>query len=196
METKHTLLNILSWNIKGFRETINGVKINKLKDQQFPHKLVDYDLVFRQETLLDKDNIGDIGLPGFAPGIHFLRPKRGKAQKVSGGISVFVKTSLRPTVKILPQSNSNIMWTVIPNSCDRDTYIGSVYIPPENSSFGRDHTRDVWDSLERDIEYFSVRSNVIVRGAHIIFCNLDKLMTSLLCFLHYIIDQFHNTCDK
>ena len=28
------------------------------------------------------------------------------------------------------------------------------------------------------------------------FCNLDKLMTSLLCFLHYIIDQFHNNCDK
>ena len=28
------------------------------------------------------------------------------------------------------------------------------------------------------------------------FCNLNKLMKSLLCFLHYIIDQFHNTCDK
>ena len=28
------------------------------------------------------------------------------------------------------------------------------------------------------------------------FCNLYELMTSLLCFLHYIIDQFRNTCDK
>ena len=28
------------------------------------------------------------------------------------------------------------------------------------------------------------------------FCNQDELMTSLLCFLHYIIDQFRNTCDK
>ena len=29
------------------------------------------------------------------------------------------------------------------------------------------------------------------------FCNLDELMTSLLCyFLHDIIDQFCNTCDK
>ena len=28
------------------------------------------------------------------------------------------------------------------------------------------------------------------------FCNLDELMTSLLCLLHYIIDQFRNTCDK
>ena len=161
METKRTLLNILSWDIKGFRETIDGVKMNKLKNQQFRHKLVDYDLVFLEETHPDKDHIGDIGLPGFAPGIHFLRPKHGKAQKAAGGISIFVKTSVRSTVKILPQSNSDIVWIVVPNSCDRDTYIGSVYIPPENSSFGRDHTRDVWVSLERDIEYFSVRGNVI-----------------------------------
>ena len=28
------------------------------------------------------------------------------------------------------------------------------------------------------------------------FCNLDKLMTSLLCVLHYIIDQCHNTLQK
>ena len=157
METQRTLLNILSWNIKGFRETIDGVKFNKLKDQQFLHKLVDYDLVFLQETHLDKDNVGDIGLPDFAPGILFLRSKRGKAQKALGGISVFVKASLRPTVKILQQSNSDIVWAFIPNSCHRNTYIGSVYIPPENSSFGRDHTRDVWDSLERDRVFFSQR---------------------------------------
>ena len=101
METKRTLLNILSWNIKGCRETIDGVKVNKLKDQQFLQKLiiVDYDLVFLQETHLDKDNIGDTGLPGFAPGIHFLRPKRGKAQKASGGISVFVKHHYDPLLK-------------------------------------------------------------------------------------------------
>ena len=35
-----------------------------------------------------------------------------------------------------------------------------------------------------------------VRGAHIMFCNLDELMTSLLCILHHIIDKFCNTCDK
>ena len=28
------------------------------------------------------------------------------------------------------------------------------------------------------------------------FCNLDELMTSRFCLLHYIIDQFRNTCDK
>ena len=28
------------------------------------------------------------------------------------------------------------------------------------------------------------------------FYNLDKLMTSLLSFLHHIVDQFCNTCDN
>ena len=45
METKPTILNILSWNIEGFGKTIDGVKVNKLKDQQYIHKLVEYDLV-------------------------------------------------------------------------------------------------------------------------------------------------------
>ena len=59
METKRTILNILSWNIQGFRETIDGVKINKLEDQQFIHKLVEYDLVFLQESSLHKDSTDD-----------------------------------------------------------------------------------------------------------------------------------------
>ena len=35
----------------------------------------------------------------------------------------------------------------------------------------------------------------LIRRAHM-FCNLDELETSPLCFLHYIIDQFRNTCDN
>ena len=37
-------------------------------------------------------------------------------------------------------------------------------------------------------------SECLIRGAHIMFCNLYELMTSLLYFLRYIIDQFSNTC--
>ena len=39
-------------------------------------------------------------------------------------------------------------------------------------------------------------SCLFIGGVHIMFCNLDELMTSLLCFLLYIIEQFRNTCDK
>ena len=38
-------------------------------------------------------------------------------------------------------------------------------------------------------------NRMYTRGTHYV-CNLDKLMTSQLCLLHYIIDQFRNTCDN
>ena len=33
-------------------------------------------------------------------------------------------------------------------------------------------------------------------GTFVMFGNLDELMTSLLCFLHYIADKFRNACDN
>ena len=42
----------------------------------------------------------------------------------------------------------------------------------------------------------SVCLPMFVRGAHSMCCRLDELMTSLLCFLHDIIDQLCNTSDK
>ena len=150
---------------------------------------------------MDKDSVGDIGLPGFAPGILFLRSKRGKPQKVSGGISVFVKTPLRPTVKILPQSNSDIVWAFIPNSCHRNTYIGSVYIPPENSSFGRDHTRDVWDSLERDRVFFSQRQCHVCgdfnarTGTLADYIVMDNVNNQYPLPLNYSQDQINSPCS-
>ena len=41
-----------------------------------------------------------------------------------------------------------------------------------------------------------VTTAIPIRGAHIMFCNLDELVTPLLSFLHYIIDQLRNTCDN
>ena len=42
----------------------------KADNQLFIHKLVEYDLGFLQETHLDKDDIGDISLPGIETGIE------------------------------------------------------------------------------------------------------------------------------
>ena len=54
METKSALLNTLSWYIKRLGQTVNGAKIIKLKDKQFIHMQVEYDLFFLQMTHLGK----------------------------------------------------------------------------------------------------------------------------------------------
>ena len=91
-KSKRTIQNVLFWNIKGFREIIDLVKINKLKNQQIIHKLVEYDLVFLQETHLDKDAIGKISLPGVAPSIHFLWEKNAERPKRPQGVSLCSST--------------------------------------------------------------------------------------------------------
>ena len=107
-------LRILSWNLKGYIETIDGIRINKLKEQNILTLFSNYDIVLLQETHLDRDNSKDLFVPGFATGIHYLREKRKKAQKPSGGISVFVKPEIRNNVRFLPQSNSDTVWIHIP----------------------------------------------------------------------------------
>ena len=169
METK-TVIKILSWNIKGFRETIDGTKTNKFMETEVIDLFCKHDIVICQETHLDRDSAKEIVLPDFSPGVHYCRQKRAKAQSASGGISIFIKQELRKYVKFLPQSNSDIVWMMIKrnntsaNVPDSDTYIGCVYIPPEFSSFGRDHTKDIWDQLEKDTEHFSIKGNVILCG--------------------------------
>ena len=81
-------------------------------------------------------------------------------------------------------------------------YVGSVYFPPENSSFGRDHTRDVWDPLEREIEYFSVESNVILFGDLNIrtdtladYINMDNVSNYYALPNNYSSDQINSRCS-
>ena len=161
-------VRILSWNIRGFRETINGIKINKFKETDVIDLFSKHDIVICQETHLTREEAKEIYLPDFSPGVHYCRQKRAKAPKASGGVSVFIKEHIRKFVKFLPQSNSDIVWMMIHKGNNYvaipDTYIGCVYIPPESSSYGKDHTKTIWDQLEKDTEHFSTRGNVILCG--------------------------------
>ena len=143
------------------RETIDGLKINKLHDTDVWKDLIQYDIVFLQET--HADDTSDIALPGFAPAINHNRRRRGKTHKSSGGISVIMKKELREVTKCLPQSNSDIVWLCTKTSTG-PLYIGSVYIPPENSTYGRDHTANIWDRLQTDLEQLTTRGDVLVCG--------------------------------
>ena len=159
----------MSWNIRGCYGNKDGVKINKLQDQNVVDILSRYDIVFLQETHLDHETSQNMSLTHFAPGVHYVRQKRGKAHKSSGGISVFIKEKYRSRVKFLPRNNSDIAWLHIahPSNTSKiksDVYLGCVYIPPDNSSFGKSYTHQIWDSLEHDCEEFTSKGQVILCG--------------------------------
>ena len=81
------LIRLLSWNMRGCFETINGLKTNKLDVDEITKHFSDYDIIFFQETHLDREKAQNLQIPSFAPGIHYIRPKRHKAVSSSGGIT-------------------------------------------------------------------------------------------------------------
>ena len=160
-------INVLSWNLKGYKETINGLQVNKFECKEIISKLASYEIVFIQETHLGKEQSKTIVLPGFSS-THYIREKKARAVKCSGGISVFIREELKKHVKILPQSNSDIVWLKFTNSFSQehvsDTYIGCVYIPPEHSSFGKVNTAVIWQNLQSDVEQFCLKGTVLLCG--------------------------------
>lgn len=167
MFEKHcSSIKILSWNLKGVKEKIHGDIVHKLNEQDIQQYMNKYDIVFIEETHLDKENKDNIYITGFGRGQHFIRPKRKKATSASGGISLFIKEHLQQKITILPRSNCDIVWLQIKNKNTRgaDLFIGCAYIPPETSSFGREFTSKVWDKLEEDLEELSSKGYVTLCG--------------------------------
>lgn len=167
-ENRISSINILSWNLKGFKQKIDGDTINKLKDQEVIDFLDKYDIVLLEETHMDKKDEEDIFLPGFSKPHNFPRPKRKQAISSSGGISLFIKENLGLKTKLLPRSSSDIVWMQICTQSNKqsepDIFLGCVYIPPEHSSFGKDFTDKLWDNLETDLEELSAQGSILLMG--------------------------------
>ena len=163
MYNHHIIVNILSWNIKGYRETIDGIGINKLGEEEVRNKLQEYDIVCLQETHLEKESADEVSIPGFNQ-LHHCRKRNIKARKASGGISIYVKEHLRKYIKFTSNNNSDIAWMKVNQGKGENLFIGCVYIPPENSTYGRKHTAAIWDRLESELREYSSKGQVILCG--------------------------------
>ena len=160
-------MKITSWNIQGLRGNVDGIQMNKLKSKQVEGLLKNNDIIFLQETHLNPKHKDDIYLSGYRA-VHYCRPKT-KRSSISGGISIFVKEEYREYIRFLPNNNPDIAWLQIKKHLlrspeNQDLYIGCVYIPPENSSYGKHHTQKIWEELEEQIEKISEIGNIILCG--------------------------------
>ena len=79
-------LNIMSWNIHGYRQKICGQLVSKFNDDDFINVLAKFDIF----GLIHAGPDSDIEVPGYK--IHrSIRPKSVNATRYSGGIVVYVK---------------------------------------------------------------------------------------------------------
>ena len=158
------LLTISSWNINGLECKINGIKSNKLYDQDVIDNLNKSDFIGLVETHADSNT--DIALKGYYV-FRKDRPKNKRAWKASGGIAVLIKESLRTACKFDPISDSDIVWVRVTKDITKlnsDLYLAFVYLPPCNSTYGKANGKEILQKLEKHIDFFSCKGKVIICG--------------------------------
>ena len=152
------LLTISSWNINGLECKINGIKSNKLYDQDVIDTLNKSDFIGLVETHADSNT--DIALKGYYV-FRKDRPKNKKAWKASGGIAVLIKESLRNACKFDPVSDSDVVWVRVHKDITKlnsDLYLAFVYLPPYNSTYGKANGKEIYRNLRNILIFSHVRA--------------------------------------
>ena len=140
-------LTISGWNINGLEFKTNGVKNNKIHDPEVINTLNKSDFIGLLETHANTQT--DISLQGYYI-FRKDRPKHKEAWKSSGGIAVLVKDSFRSAYKFDPLSDSDVIWTRGQKQITKlssDLFLAFIYLPPSNSSYGKDHGNDILQKL-------------------------------------------------
>ncbi|XP_077862562.1 uncharacterized protein LOC144344539, partial [Saccoglossus kowalevskii] len=152
------------------------------------------------ETWLDKESKGLIPKPMGYYVYHKIRTKNKKAWRSSGGISIFIRNSIREGIQIIPTRNSYTIWCKLRKKffhLEKDVYIGTTYIPPKNSSYYNQNNNDPYEELHNEIQEFKMKGNIIIQGdfnartkelEDIIIDDEDKLQTNLPIPDTYIYD--------
>ena len=159
MVKKHSL-HLASWNINGYK--IKG--FNKYEDQTFLSQLNDKDIICLIETHCPFPE--SINIPNFKT-VNIIRPKNKRSNKISGGMSILVKTEIRPGVKYMDQCNSDFIWLKL---CKNffglidDIYLCFMYNPPAYSSYTKSLQYDIFDMLEKDILNYSLKGKILLMG--------------------------------
>ena len=118
-------LKLLAFNVEGLKF--------KLEDPTFLDLIFDHDICFLSETW--KANDCKLSIPGYWD-YSQVRPKHKRAIRHSGGITIMVKDSIRPGIKVA-QDTEGFIWLKMSKEffcLVQDLYICAAYIPPKNTT--------------------------------------------------------------
>ena len=117
--------------------------------REFSDFLVDKDIACFAESKCDS-NFDDI------QGYKLFHKQRQNYSRLSGGLSIAVKTNVLPHVKIIETPSEFVLWLRVDHSflhTSNDLIIDTCYIPPENSDYSKP---EPLDEIENEIvEFFN-----------------------------------------
>lgn len=158
-------LRISCWNIHGYK--CKG--LNKFKDPSFKSNLIQQDIFCLQETHCDLEDA--LKLDEFPNPVHLIRSKvkskKRKTKKRYGGLSVYVRNTIRPGVKFLEHATNDFIWIKLDKSffgLPENLYICFVYNPPEYSSYLKRLNYNILELVENDVVKYSQLGKIMVIG--------------------------------
>ncbi|XP_077867775.1 uncharacterized protein LOC144357229 [Saccoglossus kowalevskii] len=164
-------ITIGHWNTAGLRynykprEGTIDIKTEGSLDIE-PH-IKDYHIYGMTETWLNTESKELIPQPKGYYTYHNIRTKNKKAWRSSGGISIFIRNSIKSGVKIMSKSSNFSIWCQMSKdffNLEMDIYIGTIYIPPKNSTFYNDNDCNPYDEINKEIQQYSLNGHVIIQG--------------------------------
>jgi len=121
-------MSLLSLNVCGLKSKVNC--------PEFTNYLNDFSIIGLQETKLN--DLDHVELEQFD---IFYKNRSINKHRRSGGIALLVKKNISKYVTILETKSKLVIWFVVSKqytSLEQDILCGTVYIPPENSSYATD----------------------------------------------------------
>ena len=159
------LVNIGSWNIHGLFDSINKVKLCKLKDEEFVKRLHDFDILCLQEIQCGPSDTVGLSVEGY-----LLKPFHrtiSKNNRHFGGSLILVKKSVQKGVKFVRDFKGDVIWIKLEKSFfgfEKDVYFCFAYAPPSNSSYLKNNDLDILEKVEEDISLYSNLGNIMIAG--------------------------------
>jgi hypothetical protein len=116
---------------------------------------------------------------------------RNGAKCKSGGVVVFVKSSIFVIIEVLKSSSEDVLWFILKDVLYAPVVFGAMCIPPENSIYS---SIDIFDVIEDDILKFVAEKNCKVcllgdfdarSGTKDDFVNLDDYVCNTVTQMMY-----------
>lgn len=162
----YRFLEVGFWNINGVFQQFGSNKVSKLSDVEFLKAVYNLDIFALSETHTGPDQ--QLNLNNFT-GFSSTR-KISNNCRYYGGLTVFIKKTIKPGVKILSLNNPEIIWLKLEKTffnLENDVFVAFVYIPPHNSPYlqkmGID-TSIIFQSLEQEVARYNSQGNVFLLG--------------------------------
>ena len=163
-------IGIAAWNLNGFQQTINSFKYNKLHNQQVLDILTVNKIFCLIETHHRAEDVGALHIEHFK--CHSVcRPKSRnvKRYKPSGGLAVYIHTSIQPEVRIMSEPGTESIIIKLKKeyfSQNNDIYVCFAYCVPSNSNvLHREFMPDdIWDDLQAKLAKYDAQGDIILLG--------------------------------